>query len=63
MCDYSLQHMATRAAKVGDLITTKFNNSITRGFAEVGEPNCGPSGEVQGNRGDQRRGVGADLQS
>ena len=40
MCDYSLQHVATRAAKVSDrLITTKFNNSITRGFAEVGEPN------------------------
>lgn len=40
MCDYSLQHVATRAAKVGDLlVTTKFNNSITRGFAEVGEPN------------------------
>lgn len=40
MCDYSLQHVATRAAKVGDrLISTKFNNSITRGFAGVGEPN------------------------
>ncbi|MDC7785464.1 hypothetical protein PQJ75_27190 [Rhodoplanes sp. TEM] len=40
MCDYSLQHVATRAAKVGDqLVTTKFNNSITRGFSEVGVPN------------------------
>ena len=40
MCDYSLQHVATRAAKVDDLlVSTKFNNSITRGFAEVGEPN------------------------
>jgi hypothetical protein len=40
MCDYSLQHVATRAAKVGDkLVSTKFNNSITRGFAEVGVPN------------------------
>lgn len=40
MCDYSLQHVATRAATVGDhLVTTKFANSITRGFAEVGEPN------------------------
>ncbi|EJW10351.1 hypothetical protein A33M_0174 [Rhodovulum sp. PH10] len=39
MCDYSLQHVATRSAKVGDqLVTTKFNNSITRGFAEVGVP-------------------------
>lgn len=40
MCDYSLQHVATRAASVGDrLVTTKFNSSITRGCAEVGEPN------------------------
>ncbi|MFD2184096.1 hypothetical protein [Rhodoplanes azumiensis] len=40
MCDYSLQHVATRAAKVGDtLVTTKFNNSITRGFSEAGVPN------------------------
>jgi hypothetical protein len=39
MCDYSLHHVATRPAKVGDkLVTTKFNNSITRGFAGVGEP-------------------------
>ena len=40
MCDYSLEHVASRAAKVGDLlVTTQFNNTITRGFAEVGEPN------------------------
>lgn len=40
MCDYSLQHMATRPAKIEDkLVTTSFNNSITRGFAAVGEPN------------------------
>jgi hypothetical protein len=40
MCDYSLHHVATRAAKVEDkLVSTKFGNSITRGFAEVGEPN------------------------
>ena len=39
MCDYSLHHVATRPAKVGDkLVTTKFNNSITRGFAGVGDP-------------------------
>jgi hypothetical protein len=39
MCDYSLHLVATRPAKVGDkLVTTKFNNSITRGFAAVGEP-------------------------
>jgi hypothetical protein len=40
MCDYSLEHVASRPAKVGDkLVTTKFTNSITRGFAAVGEPN------------------------
>jgi hypothetical protein len=40
MCDYSLHDVATRPAKVGDkLITTQFANSITRGFAAVGEPN------------------------
>jgi hypothetical protein len=39
MCDYSLHHVATRPAKIEDkLVTTKFNNSITRGFAAVGEP-------------------------
>jgi hypothetical protein len=40
MCDYSLHHVASRPAKVGDkLVTTQFKNSITRGFASVGEPN------------------------
>jgi len=40
MCDYSLHHVASRPAKVGDkLVTTQFSNSITRGFAAVGEPN------------------------
>jgi len=40
MCDYSLHHVASRPAKVEDrLVTTKFDNSITRGFAAVGEPN------------------------
>jgi hypothetical protein len=39
MCDYSLHHVASRPAKVGDkLVTTQFNNSITRGFTAVGEP-------------------------
>jgi hypothetical protein len=38
MCDYSLHHVASRPAKVGDkLVTTQFSNSITRGFAAVGE--------------------------
>lgn len=40
MCDYSLHNVATRPAKVGDkLVSTRFQNSITRGFAAVGEPN------------------------
>ena len=39
MCDYSLHLVASRPAKVGDkLVTTKFNNSLTRGFAAIGEP-------------------------
>jgi hypothetical protein len=40
MCDYSLDLVASRPAKVGDeLVTTKFENSMTRGFAAIGEPN------------------------
>jgi hypothetical protein len=40
MCDYSLHHIANRPAKIGDkLVATIFNNSITRGFAAVGQPN------------------------
>jgi hypothetical protein len=39
MCDYSLQHLASRPAKVGDkLVSTAFSNSFTRGFAAVGDP-------------------------
>jgi len=39
MCDYSLHNVASRPAKVGDrLVSTRFCNSITRGFAAVGEP-------------------------
>jgi len=48
MCDYSLHNVATRPAKVGDrLISTHFTNSLTRGFAAVGEANvavCLPPG-------------------
>jgi hypothetical protein len=40
MCDYSLHTVAARPAKVGDkLVSTRFPNSITRGFAASGEPN------------------------
>lgn len=39
MCDYSLRVVASRPAKVGDrLVTTKFRNTITRGFASIDEP-------------------------
>jgi hypothetical protein len=39
MCDYSLQHVASRPAKVQDkLVTATFPNSITRGFAPVDQP-------------------------
>ena len=40
MCDYSLHNVASRPAKVGDkLVSTRFKNAVTRGFAAVGEPN------------------------
>ena len=39
MCDYSLQFVASRPAMVGDkLVSTKFSNAISGGFAAVGEP-------------------------
>jgi hypothetical protein len=39
MCDYSLQGVASRPAKVGDeLITSDFRNTLTRGFSAVEEP-------------------------
>lgn len=40
MCDYSLHHVASRPAKVGDkLVTSAFDSSTTHGFCAVGEPN------------------------
>jgi hypothetical protein len=40
MCDYSLEHVASRPARVGDkLVTTRFGHSITGGFCAIGEPN------------------------
>src|SRR5207245_633442 len=39
MCDYSLDLVAYRPAKVGEeLVTTRFSRSITRGFTAVGHP-------------------------
>ena len=41
MCDYSLQHVDSRPAKVGDrLIAINFAGTFTRGFAAVGEQKC-----------------------
>ena len=38
--NFRLVPNASRPAKVGDeLVTTGFKNSITRGFAAIGEPN------------------------
>jgi hypothetical protein len=40
MCDYSLQHVASRPAKVGDkLVSTRFVGTISRGFSAAGDPN------------------------
>jgi hypothetical protein len=40
MCDYSLEHIASRKAQVGDtLMSTRFGDSISRGFAAAGDPN------------------------
>jgi hypothetical protein len=40
MCDYSLQHLASRPAKLSDkLVTTRFKHSLTGGFCTIGEPN------------------------
>lgn len=40
MCDYSLDLVASRPAKVGDkLVSTRFASSTTRGFASVEERN------------------------
>ena len=38
MCDYSLHHVASRPARVGDkIVTTQLAKASTRGFAAVGE--------------------------
>ena len=40
MCDYSLELVESRPAKVGDkLVSTGFPHTITRGFASVDDPN------------------------
>jgi hypothetical protein len=40
MCDYSLEHLVSRPAEVGDkLVTTRFGHSLTGGLCAIGEPN------------------------
>jgi hypothetical protein len=40
MCDYSLDLLASRPAKVGDkLVTTNFPHTVTRGFASLDDRN------------------------
>lgn len=40
MCDYSLEHVASRAAKKGEkLVSTRFVNAMTKGFAGVSNRN------------------------
>jgi hypothetical protein len=40
MCDYSLEHLVSRAANVGDkLVTTSFGQGLTGGFCAMDEPN------------------------
>lgn len=40
MCDYSLHHVASRPAKIGDkLVTTKFVNTPTGGFTALDDRN------------------------
>lgn len=39
MCDYSLENVASREAKAGDkLISSRFPNSMTKGFAATDNP-------------------------
>ena len=39
MCDYSLQLVASRPARIGDrLVTSTFPNTLTRGLSAVGDP-------------------------
>jgi len=39
MCDYSLQHVLSRPAKVGDRLTTRDFNKHTRGFSAPEDKN------------------------
>jgi len=59
MCDYCLHSVASRPAQVGDrLVTTKFRNTLTRGFSAVGDPGVAvcllPGTEVAFDAGVQR---------
>ena len=60
MCDYSVEHLASRPAKVGDkLVTMHFKHTLTGGFCAVGEPNVAvclkPGTELAFDHGDASR--------
>jgi hypothetical protein len=39
MCDYSLEHVSSRPARVGDKLVTTCFRGLTVGFCAVGKPN------------------------
>ena len=41
MCDYSLEHVKSRPAKVGDKLITRDFGRVTRGFAASEDKNVG----------------------
>jgi len=46
MCDFSLEFVASRHARVGDkLVSTRFDNSLTRGFAAVSSMSSSRDGD------------------
>ena len=55
MCDYSLRFVASRPANVGDkLVSTRFPQTITHGFASVNDRNvavvCFPAPRLSSRR-------------
>jgi hypothetical protein len=55
MCDYSLEHLASRPAKVGDqLVTTKFGRMYTTGLCAVGRVWLYASNLEQNSRSSER---------
>ncbi len=40
MCDYSLQHVASRPARIGETLVTRHFGTGTRGFCAPADPSC-----------------------